>query len=401
VKNLLSILLLTLHCYNASGQYTGGAGKGSNVTAVPLLALGSISSSFSGGSNDGHSLVLVNGLPLAATSNAYSGGNEDGNSIVAAAGVSLGISSMYSGGIDDGMAKSLSLAVALSTASMFSGGTDDGFSTSGSLALALSAASAYAGGPDDGSAVLLKTSLSLSAPGMYAGNLDDGIGTVSSPAVNLGSLANMYSGGANDGFATVFAPAFPLVALPLAWEDFKVFRSGDDAILNWQVSNQRNNYRFDVERSYDGSDFSFVGFVKASGNTKPGEDYEYIDLDPARYCPAGTCATVFYRIRQLDFSGHYSFSSIKKLALGSAAVVANVYPNPASDKLIIRINTQGTAMPSYGISVYNAMGSSMLIHSGLTGAVQELNVRELPAGLYYLRLTLNDNTHTYQVTITH
>lgn len=109
--------------------------------------------------------------------------------------------------------------------------------------------------------------------------------------------------------------------LPLEWLAFTARRQGDaQAILDWETASERNVSHFEVERSSDGFDFSPVGKLDAAGDGQ----YRWVD---ERALPG----TSFYRLRQIDFDGKYSYSPVRSVELPAATVALHISPNPITD----------------------------------------------------------------------
>ncbi len=71
----------------------------------------------------------------------------------------------------------------------------------------------------------------------------------------------------------------------------------------WTTASERDNDHFTVERSVDGSHYETVGIVKAVGNSQTLVDYAFDDTDPLP-------GTSYYRLRQTDLDGTYTFSDV-------------------------------------------------------------------------------------------
>ncbi len=93
-------------------------------------------------------------------------------------------------------------------------------------------------------------------------------------------------------------------ALPVSWIDFTdQYEAGGTVALNWSTTNEMSNDHYDIERSIDGKNFSHVASVYAIKSVSGKGSYNYKDVTT----PAGT---VYYRIKQLDVTGKYSFSKV-------------------------------------------------------------------------------------------
>lgn len=77
----------------------------------------------------------------------------------------------------------------------------------------------------------------------------------------------------------------------------------EKVILSWTTASEINNDYFIIEISRDAKQFDIIGFVDGSGNSNNFKDY-FFEYDKQIY------SDVYYRIKQVDFDGTYSFSNI-------------------------------------------------------------------------------------------
>lgn len=384
---------------SASGQYSGGSGQGINSNSVSAINLTVTNSMFSGGTDDGHAASTALATSLIISNSPYSGGSDDGCSSVTAINTLLTTNSNYSGGADDGISTVTAL-LPLTANSMFTGGTDDGFNLSTATGLVLGAATIYAGGADDGSSVSTQPAIDLTVATMYAGGNDDGISVITVTALNF-TVSGMFSGGSDDGFSS-FTTGPILITLPLTWLNFTVTGNGENALLYWKVSQEQNNAGYDIERSYDGIHFIKIGFVQAFNNSSTVHEYMYTDINPAGFCASGNCKDVFYRLVQKDIDHiHFAYSAIRKLKLNTGLPTASVYPNPATEQLNIRIYPINGNIPLVDAFLYNTAGAVVFQRSRLSTSLYQLNVHEYPSGIYYLKLIIDGQTYSYQISILH
>jgi hypothetical protein len=399
VKTFTLTCIGLLFISSAYAQYHGGSGQGTRVLSMPSLSL-SAATMFAGGANDGHSIISVNGVSM-TTGSQYSGGGNDGTSTLTSLATSLSAASPYSGGAGDGLASLGSNTLALAVSSMYNGGSNDGFHLTNTLAVGLSGGSNYSGGPDDGLASVQHNLTNLGTSNMYAGGSNDGISGLLSAATNMGQITGMYAGGQNDGFTSLLAPATSIIPLPITWEAFNVTRKGVDALLYWQVGHEQFNLGYELERSYDAIDFRKLGYVEAVSSISTANQYRYVDPDPSQFCKASLCVAVFYRLRLLYKDGTHSFSPIRRLSIDAASMQASVFPNPASDVLIIQLNNTGGLSPDYSLVLYNSIGAVVYARNVASAPRHEIRVHDYPSGVYHLRLTIDGHTYPYQIAITH
>lgn len=74
-------------------------------------------------------------------------------------------------------------------------------------------------------------------------------------------------------------------------------------LLEWTTSTEINNDYFTLERSSDAQNFSAIGIVNGAGNSNISLNYNFIDETPLK-------GVNYYRLKQTDFNGEYSYSNI-------------------------------------------------------------------------------------------
>lgn len=95
--------------------------------------------------------------------------------------------------------------------------------------------------------------------------------------------------------------------------------------LEWQTASELNNDAFEVERSKDGFDFTSIARVNGAGTTATKNDYALLDQFPLS-------GTSYYRLKQIDFDGTYTYSPVISIKRGDDPFT--VYPNPAGKQWV-------------------------------------------------------------------
>ena len=91
--------------------------------------------------------------------------------------------------------------------------------------------------------------------------------------------------------------------LPLEFTELKVKATASNfAEIEWKTATEINNKEFIIEKSLNGSDFSAIGSIKAN----PQHSYLFIDTEAKD-------PVIYYRIKQVDTDGNFSYSEIKDL----------------------------------------------------------------------------------------
>ncbi|MFC5270555.1 T9SS type A sorting domain-containing protein [Adhaeribacter terreus] len=165
----------------------------------------------------------------------------------------------------------------------------------------------------------------------YANGLRDifNFEVVAAPFQISGSLITVVvrnDAGVQDTFIFECAECGPIVPLPVTLTSFKGKLTPDGIALDWSTGMEKNNDRFEVERSMNGKDFEKIGIVKGNGNSNNHLSYDFLDRSPQQ-------GTNYYRLRQVDFDGKAEFSKIVTVKNGSKVEVMKVsmVPNPCID----------------------------------------------------------------------
>jgi len=97
--------------------------------------------------------------------------------------------------------------------------------------------------------------------------------------------------------------------------------------LKWVTASEKDNDRFEIERSADGKNFERIGDMKGKGTTSAKSDYKYTDKRAAK-------GLNYYRLKQVDFDGTHAYSQIIKVnsEKGAISLGIQLLPNPCSDQ---------------------------------------------------------------------
>jgi PQQ-dependent dehydrogenase (s-GDH family) len=188
-------------------------------------------------------------------------------------------------------------------------------------------------------------------------------------------------------FSTFYFGSSDIVALPLQFLSFKGALQNNGALLQWETANEVNTSHFVVERSINGNSFNPIGTVAAAGNFTAALKYSYLDKD-AKLQPA---AKLYYRLKQVDIDGGYSYSKTIVIDLNSDDIVS-MHPNPVNDVLNIQLALSKAQQVQ--ISVTDINGRTVYVESKFVNkgnSVLKVNTKAWPAQLYSIRITGKDN----------
>ena len=125
--------------------------------------------------------------------------------------------------------------------------------------------------------------------------------------------------------------------LPVEWLDFSVRQADETVLLFWATTAELNNEGFWIERNgnpgVSGNNWERIGFVKGQDISSSINNYIFLDETPLK-------RDNYYRLKQVDFEGHYVYSEIRYVQIISKERnTVSVHPNPAAGHFFINIQT--------------------------------------------------------------
>ncbi len=160
-------------------------------------------------------------------------------------------------------------------------------------------------------------------------------------------------------------------ALPVEMTEFTAKPGNDRTVhLLWQTASERNNDRFDIERSTDGQLYTLIGQIKGNGTTQVSHDYQFMD-DKISFA-----GIYYYRLNQIDNDGTSKISPIVSVEIADAEV--RVYPTVFKDR--IRILSANSALP---VTVTDIIGRVIREYATTPESIE---VSDLGVGMYIVRV---------------
>lgn len=170
--------------------------------------------------------------------------------------------------------------------------------------------------------------------------------------------------------------ALDCTTLPIELISFYGIPQSNGNLLKWTTQTETDNDFFTIERSPNGLEFTQIGTVDGAGTSNAIRNYELLDSNPLT-------GDNFYRLKQTDFNGIYSYSSILRM-YNEASQGISIYPNPANDYLMIDI--AGNEDEEISFEIFDAVGS--LVYSKNITLVSDqanfnVSVADFSQGIYF------------------
>jgi hypothetical protein len=177
--------------------------------------------------------------------------------------------------------------------------------------------------------------------------------------------------------------------LPIELGHFDAVYSPQNKVVNlsWSTYTETNNAFFTVQRTADGVNYEDIATVAGAGNSDVTLNYTSVDEQPL-------LGTSYYRLKQTDFDGHYTYSSLQPINIESNYSV-NIFPNPVSETLSLNVYTQVSS--NIEIRIFNLLGqviSDYTVNVPVGNSTYPVNVSNLSSGLYFIQCNTPEKTFT-------
>jgi Secretion system C-terminal sorting domain len=171
--------------------------------------------------------------------------------------------------------------------------------------------------------------------------------------------------------------------LPVELANFQVNRTSKSALLSWITYSEKDNAYFGVEHSINGIEFQSIGQIKGNGTSIVSKTYKFEHLNPL-------VGVNYYRLKQVDYDGTSNYSPIQSVTMGKTGFI--VKTTLVQDALDVVVSDEtSTPLPSGSgstISIFNMSGQQ--VFTAKVQGAQQLNISNLPAGLYVIRSGTGD-----------
>lgn len=204
--------------------------------------------------------------------------------------------------------------------------------------------------------------------------------TNQNPANSTVTVQPNMGGDQNTGDNTLTAGLVVDAALPIQLLAFSAEKQELQSYLQWATATEINNEYFQVERSRDGENFDPIGQVAGAGNSSLRKDYNFIDAHPIQ-------GVNYYRLRQVDVDGLYSFSPIRALKFDLREHVF-IYPNPSKSYAIVETPD---VLRGCTMEVFDIHGKKY-VEIELNSDKQEVMMDNWPSGSYTVKIVKKE-TH--------
>lgn len=160
--------------------------------------------------------------------------------------------------------------------------------------------------------------------------------------------------------------------LPVTWLDFTANLRGENVLLSWQTAEELQSKEFIVQHSSNGNTWIDIAKLPAGGNSHSTNNYNYIHTAPVT-------GNNYYRIRQIDLDGKFSYSEVRQITMDRNNQLPIVTSNLVNDgRLQLRV------YQSTDLSLYNAEGK-LIWKKQFASGTHTINTGNYLKGIYFLK----------------
>lgn len=162
--------------------------------------------------------------------------------------------------------------------------------------------------------------------------------------------------------------------------------------LSWITETERNNDRFEVEKSTDGINFEVFHSMKGAGTTQMETHYYTVDENPA-------VGVNYYRLNQFDTDGNSKYSEVRAVnILNDDYDLLSVFPNPTTGFTEVIFNSY--SKEEVVLSVYTFDGRKIVntpLSANSGGNRFDLDLSNHQRGMYFITITTRDKVYKTKI----
>lgn len=167
--------------------------------------------------------------------------------------------------------------------------------------------------------------------------------------------------------------------LPISLKDFSAKDEEGVVRLEWITASETNNDFFTVERSNDAVHFEEILFHNGSGNSNEEKKYFDYDTKPLN-------GVSYYRLKQTDFDGKYSYSPTVVVKTDNNSDEFTVFPNPSKGEYNLFFENKD--LEKMQLNVLDYTGRTIL-SKAINNSYLFLDLNHQPNGIYFLEVSKN------------
>jgi hypothetical protein len=181
-------------------------------------------------------------------------------------------------------------------------------------------------------------------------------------------------------------------ALPVQLLDFSVHQKNNSQIISWISSEEKNNARYMIERSLDGSEWNTIKQLEILGNTNGLTEYSIIDSSTF-YGPIA-----YYKLSQQDLDKKITALAIQKI-YNVLSEIKLVNHEAENKKIELLVNSEEPSeSDTFQYLLISSLGEIVQENSFQTSnGIGMIDIEYLPKGLYQLILSDQNSKKIFRI----
>jgi hypothetical protein len=173
-------------------------------------------------------------------------------------------------------------------------------------------------------------------------------------------------------------------ALPIRLVNFTARNENGKANLDWEITRSSNPEQFEIQKSYDGRQFTTAGRTGNAGtlNSRDNYSFRFVDANPG-------AARVYYRVRMIDQQGVETFTNTVIVSFDEKAGM-QLYPNVLRTAAPMSLRTEA-ALQNASLMIVDMNGrilSTQAIGKMMAGSTIQVETSRLGSqkGVFFVRV---------------
>ncbi len=179
---------------------------------------------------------------------------------------------------------------------------------------------------------------------------------------------------------------FTVGSSPITILNFAGKLKNKNVLLTWQTTSQFNNASFTIQRSLNGTNFTSIGTVNASGNSSLNS-YSFTDNNVTDL----NVSKIYYQINEIGTDGASVQSNVISIVVNKIPWSFTVSPNPVTSSLKVHlINAFGKT----NVALIDLFGRKLASQDIIAKGYDDIlfNTTDLRRGLYFIRVINSGQT---------
>ena len=176
------------------------------------------------------------------------------------------------------------------------------------------------------------------------------------------------------------------VSLPVDWLSIKAVLKAGDILVTFKTVAEPNNDYFEVEKSTNGVNFTKIAKIEPKGIQNSINEYAFNDENPQYY------DTNYYRIKQTDFDGKFSYSKIASV-FASKNVQTNIYTDGK------QVYVDANNVLPYSVLITDAKGKKIAQSQAQANQNIKISLDKEASGIYFVKIQAGNTQETKKIAI--